>query len=260
MLALEPDRTVDIPTPLLSLDRIPERVETDLEVWYQPICDLETRLPRGAEALARSRHPKKGILLPVEFLPFADHDAMAALDLEILESVLREARRLTRQSGLPDLFTLQVNLCAKNLESERFLLSLLQLLEHYRIPPPALVFEIAEYPPLDLTRAGPLVETLREWGCRFSLDDFGTGYSNLDYLTRLPVEQIKLDQSLVAGLGRSPRALTVVRQILSLAGALDAQVVAEGIETSEQMRILRDLGCTEGQGFLLGRPAPALIL
>ena len=220
--------------------------------FYQPIVSLHDGALIGHEALLRWRHEQRGLLLPGEFIGLGeDSGLIEEVDWLVYEQV---ARRLAGTSG----GYISVNVSPRHFRSDDFADRLLSLLESAGADPRRLRIEITEVALLDdAPRALRMLQQLRTHGVLAQLDDFGTGFSALSYLHRFPIECLKIDQSFVAGLIGESRSesIAVVRAIQALANALGIHTVGEGIETEVQRDILRELGCSHGQGFLFGRSA-----
>ncbi len=218
----------------------------ELELHYQPIADLGDGVVREHEALLRWRHPVQGLITPEHFIEVAEETGLIVpAGRWVLEQAIR------RLAATPGEDRIAVNLSARQV-SDELVIQLRALLDAYRVPSRRLVLEITERLVLE-PRAARIVQALRELGVVIALDDFGTGYSSLSYLRELPVDVLKLDRSLTAAL-EEPSGRAVFEATVTLARALELEVVAEGIETEAQLRIARELGCQRGQGFLLGRP------
>ena len=219
----------------------------EMVVHYQPIVDLISRQPVGAEALVRWDHPELGLVLPGEFISLAeDTGLIVPLGWQVLEQALR------RLEHWPTL-AISVNVSARQLSEPDFVARLEALLGE--VPRNALTLEITESLLIDdPRRAAQTLASIDDLGVRLALDDFGTGYSNLSYLSTLPIHQLKIDRSFIAKLGDGPEHDTLVSGIIHLAQGLGLQVVAEGIETETQARRLTELGCRLAQGFHFGRP------
>jgi len=235
------------------------RVATEtgqLRVHYQPQVDLATRQVTGVEALVRWEHPRRGLLGPMEFIPFAEHTSlMRPLSLFVLDTSLQQLR-IWRDQGLH--LKIAVNLSAPNLLDSRLPDDVRELLEKWDIPPEALELEVTENIVMtDPERMIEVLSALREIGVGLSLDDFGTGSSSLAYLKRLPVDELKIDKSFVIGMENSEADAVIVRTTVELAQRLGLRVVAEGVETVVALESLALTGCEEAQGFYLKRPVPA---
>ncbi|GAA0756577.1 EAL domain-containing protein [Ideonella azotifigens] len=227
----------------------------ELVLYYQPKVEAQTGRLVGVEALMRWRRGET-LVPPNEFIPMAEE---TGLIVPLSEWALREAARQAREWQLGFGFSESI---AVNMPSRMFLRHDLVELIHasvspYGIPHRMLLLEITESSLMkDLQSILPTLRRLNEVGVQISVDDFGTGYSSLQYLTELPISELKIDRSFVNKLGREPKASEVIHLIISLAQALNLRVVAEGVETSAQMNLLRSLQCRLMQGYLIGRPMP----
>jgi diguanylate cyclase (GGDEF)-like protein/PAS domain S-box-containing protein len=245
-----------------DLERAMERRE--FELFYQPFVELATGRPTGAEALLRWHDPVRGTVMPGDFLPVAeDSGLIAPIGRWAIEEAVAQARTWRAAGVWPpaasaDAPMLSVNLSVSQLRDPELAGHLERVIARSGIRPSDLVLEITESVLLEDTeeRIAELHE-LKDIGVRLAIDDFGIGYSSFSYLRRLPVDILKLDRAFVSGLATSENDRTVARAIIELGRTLGLDVIAEGIETDEQRRILLELGCTTGQGYLLGRPAPA---
>jgi len=221
--------------------------------YYQPILRLEDGVVVGHEALLRWRHERRGLLAPAAFIGLGEESGLIEeVDWLLYNQVIEELAR--GGQGY-----ISVNVSPRHFRSADFADRLLGQMEAAGADPSQLRVEITEVALLeDAPRTLRLLNTLREHGVLVQLDDFGTGFSALSYLHRFPISGLKIDRSFVAGLageGGRHESLALVRAILALAGTLGIETVGEGIETAEQRRILMELGCAHGQGYLLGRPA-----
>ncbi|MBX9246228.1 EAL domain-containing protein [Actinotalea ferrariae] len=231
-----------------------------LRLFFQPLVGVETTgcAVRGAEALIRWAHPRLGLLAPASFLPLAEETGLISeLDLWAIDAA---CAALADQSGpAAGALRVAVNLSCTTLIDPRLVPAVSGALARHGIDASRLNLEIVESSALrDLPGVLDAMSRLRELGVRMALDDFGTGYSTLAWLHSLPVDQIKIDRSFVARLHTDPASLAVVRAVLALAHELGLEVVAEGVEEEAQLSALRDAGCGMVQGYLLGRPAPAI--
>jgi diguanylate cyclase (GGDEF)-like protein len=232
----------------------------ELELHYQPQIDLRTNQMVSVEALARWRHPQLGLLAPDAFIPLAESSGLIeGLTRQVLRKALRQCREW-RDEGID--LVVAVNLSAANINAN-LADDVAAALAEADVPADRLILEITESSVMgDPRRTVPILQALAELGVALSLDDFGTGYSSLAYLQRLPVSEIKIDKSFVAGMASSTQAeaeasQVLVRSILTLGGGLGLRVVAEGVEDAEGLEMLRDLGCDLAQGYHLGRPQTA---
>jgi diguanylate cyclase (GGDEF)-like protein len=228
----------------------------ELELHYQPKVDLQSGEVNGVEALVRWRHPARGLLGPMEFIPSATRTAlMRPLTLLVLDMALAQSRRW-RDAGLD--LSVAVNLAIPNLLDTRLPEDVAKLLSRWEVPPPQLILEVTENVVLaDPERVIGVLTALKRIGVSLSLDDFGTGASALSNLRRLPLDEVKIDKSFVMALEHSHIDEVIVRSTTELAQRLGLRVVAEGVETAAVLARLKRVGCEEAQGFFLQRPAPA---
>ena len=226
-----------------------------LTVHYQPQSDIRTGVLSGVEALVRWQHPEHGLLPPSAFVPLAERAGLVAqLGRFVLGETVRQWREWSDRGIELDV---SVNLTTVDLLDLALPGEVLRLLEEHRMPPRRLVLEITESTLMgDERRTLEVLERLRTIGVRVAIDDFGTGYSSLGYLSRLPVDEVKIDRSFVAGLPGDAGSASIVRLTIELARTFGLCVVAEGIETAEQLEHLAALGCDVAQGYLIGRPVP----
>lgn len=225
------------------------------ELFLQPKFSSRTNSLVGAEALLRWRHPVRGLMSPADFIPLLEE---TGLILPVGRWVMREVMSIAerwRDSGCGGL-RIAINISARELRDESFLMDTCELLGAHG-QDHGLDLEITESLLMDdITRSVHTLQAMRDLGCEISIDDFGTGYSSLNYLSRLPVDVLKIDRSFVADMSNSPDCLSLVSNTIALAHALNLRVVAEGVEEEEQAKLLRLLRCDELQGYLLGRPVP----
>lgn len=220
---------------------------------YQPQLSPTERKITGVEALIRWQHPVKGLLFPIEIIPIAE---TSRLIVEIGNWILTEAcRQLSqwRADGLCDL-RVAVNISIRQLGDKHLQTFIAELLHQYSLPPHLLELEITESCLQDELNYIHCLEQLESLGISISIDDFGTGYSCLSSLKNLPINRLKIDQSFVKGIPHDNHDCAIASAIVALAQKLDLQVVAEGIETLDQVNFLTNLGCNELQGYLLGKP------
>ncbi|MEA2147862.1 MAG: hypothetical protein QOG59_3449 [Solirubrobacteraceae bacterium] len=225
----------------------------ELEVHFQPQAESGTRRIAGVEALVRWRHPIRGLIPPVEFLPLAEQGGMAR---EITRCVLAEALGCTkrwRAVGHP--LEIAVNVFVADLLDVDFPLEVAAALAAHGVPAEALTIEVTESSVLsDPDRIGAVLRRLGELGVGISLDDYGTGYSSLSHLRTLPVREVKLDRSFVSGMRSEAADAAIVRSTIALAHTLGMRVVAEGVEDEATWELLAGLGCERIQGYHLARP------
>lgn len=228
-----------------------------LLVYFQPKVTMATRGLSGAEALVRWQHPKRGLLAPGHFIPVAESsDLIVALGDRVLSEVCRQLADW-RAAGHPPV-TVSVNLAARHFRRPGLADRVAGILQAYGLPSELLEIELTESTLLD-ERDDTLANLLdlRHLGVRLALDDFGTGYSSLSYLKRLPLNALKIDRSFVRDLVTDLDDRKLAGTVIALGKHLDLEVVAEGVETEEQLRVLVEEGCVFGQGYLFGRPCPA---
>ena len=233
--------------------------EEQFELHYQPIVDLGTGRIAGFEALVRWRHPKRGLVAPMEFIPLAEVSGLIVpLGRLVTAEACRELRAL-RDAGIADeALTMSVNVSPRQAVEPGFTAEVGAILLATGLEPSALVLEITESLMLDASAASDgSLRQLRDMGVRLVVDDFGTGFSALEYFRRFAVQGLKIDRSFIDGLGRSREDTAIVTATLAFARALELSVTAEGVETADQLARLRALGCLQGQGFLFSRPVPA---
>ena len=230
-----------------------------LELHYQPKVHARSGKIAGVEALLRWRHPTRGLVSPVVFIPLAEQFGL--ID-ELGDWVIDEACRQIRAWGDDGIrMRVAINLSVHQLRQPGLPERITAALARHCVEPALLSCEITESNAMDTSNAiFTVLERIRAAGIQLSIDDFGTGYSNLSYLRKLPVRQLKIDRSFVSDIAESEDARLVVAGIINLAHALRLEVVAEGVETNEQMQVLLELDCDKFQGFLFGRPVPASAL
>jgi diguanylate cyclase (GGDEF)-like protein len=218
----------------------------ELCVYYQPIVATTDGTMVSAEALLRWNHPERGLVQPGHFISIAED---SGLIVPIGRFVLTEVARLLAQPGSAAPAAVTVNVSARQLAERDLVRSIVHIISETGADPYRLGIEITESVIMeDVDSAVAILKALRDIGIRLWVDDFGTGYSSLAYLRRLPLDGVKIDRSFVAGLGREAEDSAIVAGIVSLAHTLGLQTVAEGVETAEQMLLLRQLGCDFAQG------------
>lgn len=229
--------------------------EPGLRLDYQPKRALEDGELVGFEALLRWDHPRFGPLAPAVFVPTAEETGLiGALGAWVIEETLHQIARWDKE-GIGAGLSVAVNLSAAQLVYGDVVTATLAAIEAAGVAPSRLKVEVTESILMrDAARAAEILTQFRQAGIGVAIDDFGTGFSSLSYLVRLPFDELKIDRSFVLAMCDSAAALAVVRSVMDLAKSLGALVVAEGIETAEQLDLLRGLGCDQGQGYLLGRP------
>ncbi len=224
---------------------------------FQPQFDLASGECVGVESLVRWNHPRRGMVSPAEFIPLAEETGLiVSIDRWVLEAACRQlAIWDTAGRHIP---MMAVNLSARELHDEALVATVRETLERHGIAPERLEVELTETMIMeDPERALAILRRLDSLGVRLAMDDFGSGYSNLAHLRRLPLHRLKVDQSLVRDIGHSRHNESIIRAIIALAAALELDLIAEGVEEEPQRSFLLREGCATGQGYLLGRPAPA---
>jgi EAL domain-containing protein (putative c-di-GMP-specific phosphodiesterase class I) len=220
---------------------------------FQPIFNLQSKKIVGCEALLRWRHPILGVRLPIEFMKTIEEMTLIG---KVGEWILVEACQTA--AAWPDDMRVAVNISAVQLRDSRILASVVKALEISTLPARRLEIEITETAVLDDSdEVLANLRALRELGVRIALDDFGTGYSSLTCLRKLSPDSIKIDGSFVRELAIDADCRSIVRSLINLSQNLAINIVAEGIETSEQLTFLRAHDCAEGQGYFIGVPKPA---
>ncbi len=229
----------------------------EMVLYYQPQLDVESGAIVGAEALIRWLHPERGVISPGDFIPLAEE---SGLIVPIGEWVLRTACDQARhwQENGHEALRIAVNLSGRQFEQPDFARTVAGILDETGLDPRRLELELTESLLMeDGQRTSAALNELKAMGLRLSVDDFGVGYSSLNYLMRFPLDSLKIDRSFLAGIPADAEHVAITRAILAMARSLDLKVVAEGVETEEQLQYLREEGCDEFQGFLVGRPVPA---
>lgn len=243
------------------------QLETDLHhaiereefvTYYQPILDLTDGSIAGFEALARWRHPERGLLNPSQFVPYAEETGIIVpIERRILENASRQTRRWQEKYPRAELILVSVNVSGKQLQQADFADYVRNVLSQTGLDPHQLMLEITERVFMDESTKTTGMARLDEMQVNICMDDFGTGFSSLSMLHGLPVNTLKLDRSFTARIVDHARGLEMVRAIVNMAHNLNIQVIAEGIETPAQLALVRQLGCRYGQGFLFAPPLDA---
>jgi diguanylate cyclase (GGDEF)-like protein len=213
--------------------------------------------PLGAEALVRWVHPERGLIAPGEFIALAEESGLIlSIGLWVLETACAQLRAW-QQNALTKDFVLAVNVSAKQFRQADFVNQIKDVTQRFAINPAKLKLELTESLLLEnIEETIVKMNTLHEIGIHFSLDDFGTGYSSLQYLKRLPLDQLKIDQSFVRDIVVDQSDRSIVRTVIAMAKSLDMNVIAEGVETEAQFKLLLENGCMCYQGYLFGKPMP----
>ncbi|MEO0642994.1 MAG: EAL domain-containing protein [Pseudomonadota bacterium] len=224
----------------------------ELSIFFQPIVDLETGKIRTFEALVRWFHPEKGELRPADFIPVAEETGVI---VTLGNWITAQAARIAAQ--WPEDVTIAVNLSPLQIRAPGAALGIKNALREAGLDPRRLELEVTESLFIDDNHAtANFIEELSEIGVRFALDDFGTGYSSLSYINTFPFRKIKVDRSFVSGEQVGPRSDAIIRAVAEMGTTLQMEIVAEGLETIEQVQAVREAGCTLGQGFYFSRAVP----
>jgi diguanylate cyclase (GGDEF)-like protein len=228
----------------------------EFTLYYQPQYNLSTRELVGMEALIRWLHPIEGFIPPSEFIPIAEEFGLIYnLEHWIILTALNQKKQWEEQ-GYNDL-EMSINLSGKTLASETYFTELESLLTTYKVDYSKIILEITETAYIsDIDVVVRKLERLRNKGFKIALDDFGTGYSSLTYLKKLPINYIKLDKSFIDLIPQNNIDSLIIEKVISMASGLKYGVIAEGIETNEQLEYLQNNNCDSGQGFLLSKPLP----
>ncbi len=241
---------------LSLLGELRQAVEQDeLRLYYQPKIELSTNRVAGAEVLLRWQHPVRGLLGPAAFIPFAEQTGFIRRITQwtLERAVAQSAAWHAQGKSLP----LAVNISADDIGDARFDFRVASTLKRHGLPPGMLTLEVTESGFIDDPRqALQMLDVLAALGVLLSIDDFGTGYSSLSHLARMPVHEVKIDQSFVQGLESDPEFVVVVRSAIEMGHSLGLKVVAEGIETEAAAERLRRMGCDVVQGYFYARPMP----
>jgi EAL domain-containing protein (putative c-di-GMP-specific phosphodiesterase class I) len=226
------------------------------QLYFQVQMDSSSN-PSGAEALIRWNHPQRGQVSPAQFIPLAEETGLILqIGNWVLDTACAHIKAWEQDASTRNL-VLSVNVSAKQFHQADFISQVQATLHRYAINPKLLKLELTES--LLLERVESTITTmcsLKKLGVQFSLDDFGTGYSSLQYLKRLPLDQLKIDQSFVDDIVTDFHDQSIVRTIIAMAQSLELEVIAEGVETEEQWQLLLNNGCTHFQGYLFSRPVP----
>ena len=238
-----------------QLRRALDRREFRLE--YQPKVSIADGRIVGFEALLRWNNPVLGEVSPVQFVPIAERTGLIiAIGAWVLDETCRQMRSWTASTGAP--VKVAVNLSPRQFHQKDLLPSIRDCIDRWNVPPGSLELEITETALVSREQeVDVLMRGIRALGVELSIDDFGTGYSSLAYLKRFPVQRLKVDRAFIRDLGQDDDSAAIVHSVISLARNLKLGVVAEGVETEEQLAMLRDMACDEYQGFLFSRAVPA---
>lgn len=253
-----PDMTLRLQQQL-CLERALRRAlqHNEFELWYQPKVDLFSGRVEGAEALLRWHDPEHGLVSPAEFIPLAERSGLIIpLGERVLELVCAQLAAWRSADCLPG--PVAINVAALQIERSDYVASLTQALQRFDLQPSMLEVEITESLLMESQQhACAVLAQLQQLGVATAVDDFGTGYSSLAYLKMLPIDHLKIDRAFIKDLPGDDDDVAITRAIIDLGHALGFRITAEGIETRQQYEFLRNAGCDQGQGYLIGRPMPA---
>jgi diguanylate cyclase (GGDEF)-like protein len=257
-LFYSPEMNVRVADTLRLENQLRRALENgELVLWYQPKIAIDTGKLTGFEALMRWQHPQDGLIAPARFIPLMEQ---TGLILEAGNWAMMQAARDCEswtKNGL-NVPRIAVNASPIQLRNKAFVSMVVESASRMEDAGAALDLEITESVIMeDVDRIVPILQTIRGLGVEIYIDDFGTGYSSLAYIARLPIHSLKVDRSFIIGMTQNPESLAIVRSVISLAHSLRLHVVAEGVETQEQLALLRELRCDQAQGYLLGHPVPA---
>lgn len=228
----------------------------EFRIYYQPIFSLQTQYLIGFEALIRWQHPERGLLHPADFIKTAEESGLIIpIGQWVLYEACRQMKEWQTQFEMESLLIISVNLSSRQFSQPDLIPQIEQTLIETGLPAGALLLELTEMTLIEDMEAAILkIEHLHKLGVGIAIDDFGTGYSSLGYLRHLPVNNLKIDRSFISTLGTSKSAVPIIRAIVAMANSLNMKVIAEGIETPDQMNNLTQLECDYGQGFFFNRP------
>ncbi|MEZ0231982.1 MAG: EAL domain-containing protein [Methylophilaceae bacterium] len=229
--------------------------KNELLLHYQPQIDLATGQIIGMEALIRWEHPKLGLISPLRFIPIAEENGLIIpIGKWVLETACRNNCQLQKEGSS---IRVAINLSARQLGQKDLLNTVKEILLHTGMDPEYLELEITESMIMhNVEEAINILCKIHDLGIQLSLDDFGTGYSSLAYLKRFPINRLKIDKSFIRDIATDPNDAIISRSIITLAHSLQVQVIAEGVETAEQLAFLKDNGCNEVQGYYFSKPVP----
>jgi len=231
-----------------------ERAE--FAVHYQPVVDLSTGSMVSAEALLRWEHPDRGQVSPAEFIPVAEETGLIVpIGIWVMEQACQQ---LVHWQSIDPAMSVAVNLSVRQMAELEIIDQMKDILGRTGVRPEDVCLELTESVFADdIDRTGSTLRNLKALGVQLAMDDFGTGYSSLNYLKRFPFDVVKVDQAFVEGLGTDTSDTNLVAAIIAMAGSLGLEVIAEGVETEDQLAILQGLTCQQAQGYFLARPMVA---
>lgn len=228
----------------------------DLRLHYQPIIDLQSNDIIGFEALMRWEHPERGFISPGVFIPVAEETGLIiSASIWALDEACKALKRIESKTGWKDFLSMSVNFSSTDFASMNFVDNVYETLSRTDVSASQLTLEITERILMQQPEtANDTLETCKKAGMKIAIDDFGTGYSSLSYLHSFPIDILKIDRSFVVEMMKKESSMELIRSIIGLGKNLKMDIVAEGVETQEEGRILRDLGCHRAQGFYFSKP------
>ncbi len=231
--------------------------QNEFTLYYQPVVSAATGRLSGLEALIRWQHPRRGLVPPLDFIPVAEENGLiVSIGNWVLEAACTQ-NRLWQEKGYSHV-SVAVNISARQLQQKDFYGIVIKALENSRLEPKYLELEITESAWMEsMEAAAQTLVNLKDKGVRITLDDFGTHYSSLIYLKQLPVDKIKIDKSFITDINKNPKNEAIISALITLSCKMNISLVAEGVETGEQLDYLREQGCELLQGYLFSKPLPA---
>jgi diguanylate cyclase len=228
--------------------------ERALDVRYQPLLNVASNKIAGYEALVRWNHPERGPISPVEFVALAEETALIVEVGEYVFDTACEAVKAFIEHGADPKPFIAVNVSARQLSHPGLIERIVARVDAAGLPQGSLKVEITESQALDYEMVAKVISLCHSHGIKVALDDFGTGHSHLTHLHKLAFDTMKIDQAFSRSMLEQPRSMAIVKAIVAMAKAIDADIVVEGIETEAMLQALRDLGCDYAQGYLIGKP------
>lgn len=227
-----------------------------LLIYFQPIAHLASNKVVGFEALMRWKHPTRGIINPSEFIVIAEeNDLIRAIDRQLLKNVAEQLQRWQKKSHAP--LYVSVNISAQRFADSHLIDEIKDVMQKYQLRPGSIIIELTEHIMMEnINKARHLFHRLKQLGIKVSLDDFGTGHSSLSYLSQLPFDIIKIDRSFISQIKSENSETPIINTIVALAKILKMELIAEGIETKSQLKLLNSINCDFGQGYYLSPPLP----
>lgn len=244
-------------SPFDPVAELPAALENNqIVVYYQPVFDAPTMKPCGYEALARWHHPREGLITPSRFIPDLERTGdVYTLDIYVAESVCRQLAEDLKESN--DLLPVSINICPSDLTQDDVCEKIASIMKRYGIPPHLIAIEITEASFVRTDVESSAIQKFHECGIRVWMDDFGSGYSSLNALKDYDFDGLKLDMNFIQNL--SMKAKNIVSSIIIMANRIGMDTLAEGVETEEQSRFLKTVGCQRLQGYLFAKPSPQKI-